>query len=286
MALIQVSMLSDALQRTVPLRVVTPADKLVAGGYANPVGKKYKMLLLLHGYHGSFVDWTNATRIQKWAETYNFIVVMPSGENSSYIPQVGPENDFGHYIGVEIPRIMRTMFPISERWEDMWIAGLSMGGFGAMRNGLKYNETFSRIMALSGGFSRFLTLEANPDDPGFVRFVKQFGGLENARNTDLNPSWRAKQLMDAHKADPSVKIPKIYMSCGTEDDLFGANILMRDSLREMGYEVDWYEGPGTHAWTFWGPEMLKLIQTWLPLDDSQEGIDSGHTRGTAAREEK
>ena len=286
MALIQVSMLSDALQRTVPLRVVTPADKLTPDGYANPVGKKYKLLLLLHVSHGSFVDWTNATRIQKWAETYNFIVVMPSGENSSYIPQVVPENDFGKYIGEEIPHIMRTMFPISDRWEDMWIAGLSMGGFGCMRNGLKYSDTFSRIMSLSGGFSRFS--QENPDlsDPGMRRFDIQFGGLENARNTDLNPAWRAEQLMAAHKADPSVKIPKIYMSCGTEDSLFDDNVKFRDYLRELGYEVDWYEGPGEHAWTFWGPEMLKLIQTWLPLDEAEEAIDSGHTRGTTEREGK
>ena len=107
--------MSNALRRTIPLRVVTPADKAVGSGYANPEGKKYKLMVLLHGLFGSFVDWTNATRIQKWAETNNFMVVMPSGDNSFYVDSMAPNNDYGTLIGEELPSMMRRMFLLAKR---------------------------------------------------------------------------------------------------------------------------------------------------------------------------
>ena len=82
--------------------------------------------------------------------------------------------------------------------------------------------------------------------------------------------------MERHQADPSVPLPKIYMSCGTEDGLLRVDRPFAEFLKGLGYDVTWYEGPGEHAWTFWGPEMEKVIATFLPLDEASEGIDSGH----------
>ncbi|MBQ6395625.1 MAG: hypothetical protein IJH87_04715 [Atopobiaceae bacterium] len=283
MAFVQVNYMSRALNRTVPLRVATPGDKAIPSGYANKAGTKYKLLILLQGFYGSHVDWMNATRVQKWAETNNFMVAMPAGDNSFYVDWPLPDEAYGRMIGEELPEVMRAMFPVSERYEDMWIAGLSMGGFGAMRNGLKYADTFSRVICFS---SKSLGMfDGTLAEPTKSRVEAIMGGdMEAAKNSDKNPHWLAKELMERHKADPSVRIPEIYMSCGTEDPAYPTTAAMRDELRELGYNVMWDEGPGVHAWTFWGPQLQNVIANFLPLDDSVEGIDSGHVQSQAFKE--
>lgn len=282
MALINVSYLSHKLLRTVPMRVVTPADKVVDGAYHNPSGTKFKLLVLLHGYHGSFVDWTNATRIQKWAETHNFVVAMPSGENAFYVDGPIYPNDWSQVIGEELPGVLRRMFPISERREDCYIAGLSMGGYGAIINGLRYHETFSHIVGFSSGVHMFAPGFELPDGE-LHRAFECLGDLDEAANTYKNPLWAARQLMEAHTSDPEHNhLPRIYMSCGTEDELLEPNRWVQEQLREIGYDVTWYEGPGEHAWTFWGPEMLKVIEEFLPIGEGVEGTDSGHVAGMGA----
>ncbi|MBQ6395626.1 MAG: hypothetical protein IJH87_04720, partial [Atopobiaceae bacterium] len=179
MAFIEMSYMSKALDRTIPLRIATPADKVLAGGYAFKPGAKFKLLVLLHGYHGSYVDWTNATRIQKWAETNDFMVVMPSGDNQMYVDSIIPGNAYSKLIGEEIPTFMRTAFPVSDRREDTWLAGLSMGGFGTLVNGFKYNEVFSHLVVLSGGVKFFIDLDsADKADDGYKRYDLLLGGLE------------------------------------------------------------------------------------------------------------
>ncbi|MBQ1641096.1 MAG: acetylesterase, partial [Lachnospiraceae bacterium] len=144
MALIQVNYLSKALFRTVPLNVILPVDRFDADTdrYLNGPERKYKTLYLLHGLLGNYTDWVSQTRIQKWAEEKNLAVVMPSGDNAFYFNSRTPWNDYGTFIGQELVEITRRMFPLSDKREDTYIAGLSMGGFGALRNGIVYSDTF------------------------------------------------------------------------------------------------------------------------------------------------
>ena len=109
---------------------------------------------------------------------------MPSGENSFYVDQLVPNNNFGAYIGRELVEMSRRMFPLSHRREDTFLAGFSMGGFGAIRNGLKYYDTFGYIAVLSGALQVF---EAPPDSPNWSLFGARsvFGGPDRDRSDDL-----------------------------------------------------------------------------------------------------
>ena len=136
MALIQVNYLSKALFRTVPVNVILPSDKIsfeTLDYQGVPTGG-YPTLYLLHGLLGNYTDWVSGTRVQRWAEDAGLAVVMPSGDNAFYIPGLAANSDYGTFVGEELPRVMRDMFPLSHRREDTFIAGLSMGGFGALRN--------------------------------------------------------------------------------------------------------------------------------------------------------
>ena len=111
MALIQINYVSAALQRTVPLQVILPVDKLTPDGKL-PAPKKFKTLYLLHGYLGNYTDWVSGTRIQRWAEERDLAVVMPSGDNAFYVDNPTTGNNYGKFIGEELVEVTRRMFPL------------------------------------------------------------------------------------------------------------------------------------------------------------------------------
>ncbi len=254
MALIQVNYQSKALFRTVPMNVILPADRFDADtdSYLNKPDRKYKTLYLLHGLLGNYTDWVSKTRIQTWAEEKNLAVVMPSGDNSFYFKSRTPWNDYGTFIGEELVDITRRMFPLSDKREDTFIAGLSMGGYGALRNGIVYSDTFSHVVGLSSAIHLFedLSEEAN---------IGLFDNLKEAAESNLNPKVAVKEMLDEGR-----KIPGIYMSCGRNDDLLSVNEDFRDYLKEKGIDVTWDEEDAGHEWYFWDSQIKKVLD-WLPL---------------------
>ena len=143
MALLHVSFFSKTLMRTIPLSVYLPNNAVDFNNQYLSEGP-YKALILLHGVMGSEQDWVNQTRILRYAKEKNLALIMPSGENHFYVDQPWNYTNYGEFIGVELPEISRRMFPISRNREDLGIAGLSMGGYGALRNGIKYQDTFRK----------------------------------------------------------------------------------------------------------------------------------------------
>ena len=265
MALLNVTFTSASLKRSVPMLVILPVD-----GLKPAYGKPFKTLYLLHGLLGSCGDWINQTRIKRLAEAKNLCVVMPSGDNSFYIPQRDPHNDYGAFIGEELVQITRRMFPLSHRREDTFIAGLSMGGFGALRNGLKYADTFGSIAGLSSALHFFET----PDSGAIKTLFDEescFGNMKRAAKSDKNPRVLAEKLAKQKGA----VLPRVYMACGTEDSLLASNQLFRDCLTQNGYDLTYAEFPGEHNWDFWDMTIQRVLE-WLPLEDGAEGINSGH----------
>lgn len=272
MALIQVNYLSKVLFRTVPVNVILPVDKIGFDtlDYLGVPEGGYPTLYLLHGLLGNYTDWVSGTRIQRWAEDAGLAVVMPSGDNAFYVPGLAANSDYGAFVGEELPRVMRSMFPLSTRREDTFIAGLSMGGFGALRNGMKYAETFSHIAAYSSGIHFF-------ESGGFFSIAGEhtvFGDLEEAAKTDKSHYVVLEELRARIDAG-EVEAPRFYMSCGTEDSLFGVNVKFRDILIEDGFDVTWDEEPSGHEWEFWDSQVKKTLE-WLPLGTSEGGMGSGN----------
>lgn len=265
MALIQVNYVSNALQRTVPLQVILPVDKLTPDGRL-PAPKKYKTLYLLHGWLGNCTDWVSGTRIQRWAEERDLAVVMPSGDNAFYVDSPNPVNRYGQFIGQELVEVTRRMFPLSDKREDTFIGGLSMGGFGALRNGLKYHQTFGAVISLSGAVD---ILSAPKQGPVAALGEFIFGPAELALASDNNPRVLIEQLKDAPLR------PAIYLCCGTEDRLLPQSRTIRTLLEDAGFAVTYVEGPGNHNWDFWDTYIKKALD-WLPLDSLSRGKNSGN----------
>ena len=274
MALIQVNFMSKTLMRTVPMNVILPIDKMTFPGAPVREDKPYKTLYLLHGVFGNYTDWISGTNVQRWAEENDLVVVMPSGDNMFYVDNPGVNNYYGEFIGKELVEMTRKMFPLSHKREDTYIAGLSMGGYGALRNGLKYHDTFGCIAGLSSALIIDGIENRTNDVPFFIESRSYaegcFGDLTKVADSDMNPKWLAKKLVE-DKAD----IPKIYMACGESDSLLKANDDFKNYLDELGIEVTFEVGPGAHEWDFWNTYIKKVIE-WLPLEKNGAGINSGN----------
>ncbi len=256
MALLQMNYLSKALYRTVTVNVYLPSDKFSHenNAYVNKKGERYKTLYLLHGLLGNYTDWVCGTRLMRFAEEKNLAVVMPSGDNAFYVDSLVPNNDYGTFIGEELVEMTRKMFPLSEKREDTFIAGLSMGGFGAIRNGIKYADTFGYVAGLS---SAVHIMEEDVDSvTGEHRIFGKY--FEEASKGDKNPKVALKELKER-----GGKLPEFYLACGTSDSLMEANVEFRDLLISEGAKVTWDEQPGGHEWDFWDMEIKKVIE-WLP----------------------
>ena len=271
MALLQVSYLSKALFRTVPLYVILPSDKIDyrTFDYANGKTKKYKTLYLLHGLLGDCSDWVNGTRIRRWAEEKNLAVVMPSGDNAFYIDYPKTKNNYSDFIGRELVEVTRNMFPLSDKREDTYIAGLSMGGYGALRNGIVYSDTFSHVAGFSSAAHIFDGKEhvARLMDESAI-----FGDIKKAAKTDHNMTVAFDNLITENRP-----VPKFYISCGTEDGLYEANVEFKDFLIRKGADVTWDEEKRGHDWDFWDSQIKKVLD-WLPLEGENLGLGSGNVR--------
>lgn len=275
MALVQVNFMSQSLMRTVPVNVILPLDKPVLPGMKAPEFKPFKTLYLLHGVLGSYIDWVSGSCIQRWAEERDLAVVMPSGDNMFYVDQPAGNNYYGEYVGKELVEFTRKMFPLSCRREDTFIAGLSMGGYGALRNGLKYSDTFGCIAGLS---SALITegIEKRTEDADGSFLEKRsygefiFGDLSKVKNSDKDLRWLAGKIAEEKKA-----FPRIYMAVGDKDMLTEKNREFAEYFRDLGADVTFEVGSGGHEWDFWN-RYIKHVIDWLPLENVNAGISSGH----------
>lgn len=272
MAFIQANMMSESLYRTVNVNVILPADKIAMPDQKDQKiekVKEFKTLYLLHGIFGSQVDWINGTNLQRWAEEKNLAVVMPAGENRFYVDQPVTHDYYGRFIGEELVNVTRAMFPLSSRKEDTFICGLSMGGYGALRNGLKYSDTFGYVAALSAASMVDITdgtLSFMQD--GYLEAI--FGDLEKARKSDVSIDWLIKENAKEKKNDQ-----KLYIACGESDPILNHSKHIARRLKENNYDVTFETGPGAHEWDFWN-RYIKHVIDWLPLEESKSGMNSGH----------
>ncbi len=254
MAIIDVNYYSNALMRNVTYKAIVPTEEL-------EVGKPLKTLYLLHGIMGDYTNWIVKTRVAQLATKYKIAVIMPSGENSFYVDQEAACNNYGEYVGRELVEETRKLFPLSTNREHTYIAGLSMGGYGALRNGLKYNHTFGAIAGLSSALIMEQIL-ASTEEAKWVfgkrsYYEATFGDLSKLKGSDKD-----LEALIINIKKENCSMPRIYLACGTEDHLINNNRQYRDFLISQDVKHIYFETSGIHDWKFWD-EYIEKVMRWL-----------------------
>ena len=249
MAHLVVDYYADALGVQTRMHVLLP-QRLAAG--------KAKTLYLLHGMTDDEGTWMRRTSIDRYAEEHGLAVVMPDGGLGWYTDMYRGLAWF-RFISEELPALCRRFFPIlSDKREDTWIGGNSMGGYGALKCALRAPQTFSRVISLSGALDAADTA-VNNTVPATRRYWEDvFGPAEDVSGSENDLFAAATAL-----TDPALR-PRIYMWCGTEDFLYGQNTRMRDHLRALGYDLTYEESPGDHQWQYWDKKIAGALDWLLP----------------------
>lgn len=260
MAVFDITLFSNTLHRQVPLTAILPVEELDIPGFPKiDKSKPFRALYLLHGFSGAHTDWIRGSRIEQLAMMHNIAVFCPSGENSFYLDDKPRDALYEQYICKELIDFTRRVFPISHERKDTSIGGLSMGGYGAIRNGLKHGDVFGNIIALSSALitdnvASGLEQENNPMISSSY-FVHTFGKASEIIGSDIDPKALAQKLTGAVR-------PNLYMACGSEDFLVEPNRELHKNLTDIGYEHIYLESPGIHDWAFWDNYIEKAL-VWL-----------------------
>jgi S-formylglutathione hydrolase FrmB len=256
MALLRCDFFSDVLGLSTSMTVILPQSTSNQIGMRGAHGDSAPpVLYLLHGLSDDDTIWTRRTSIERYVSSLGIAVVMPQVHTSFYTDEVYGL-PFWTFLTQELPHLVATFFQVSDRREDTFVAGLSMGGYGAMKWALREPWRFAAAASLSGAVA--LSHPSEQADPDFARLMHKVFGDEP---TDGTPD-DVLHLMST--ADASV-LPALYVACGTEDFLYRSNIALLDAARHSGVELTTDLGAGDHEWEYWDAQIQNVLN-WLPLE--------------------
>ena len=219
-----------------------------------------KNVYLLHGYSGCDTDWFVNAPLGEIANRFNVNFFLPNGDNNFYLDQPQTGCKYESYVGKEFVDYTRKTFGLSDKKEDTFIGGLSMGGFGALHTAFKFPETFGKVMALSSALIQNGLAFFSPDMPNglanYDYYTWVFGDLKTAAQTDANPEVLVRKLKESGAA-----IPDIFMACGTEDFLIQPNRDFKAFLDGLGVPATFVTAPGVHDFQFWRTHLVTGL-TW------------------------
>lgn len=249
MALIDLKFYSQMLGMQAEAYVVIPqkSTKGEIGIDGKKDSNRYKCLYLLHGLSDDHSIWLRRTSIERYAADYGICVIMPCGAKSFYTDMKYGMKYFS-YITEELPAVVREFLNVSDKREDTFIAGLSMGGYGALKAALRKPETFCAAAGLSsvadiknGMFNDVL--------------VPVFG-----ENIEIPDEEDLFYLADKTNANPLK--PRIYMGVGTEDFMYKDNVALKEKFESLDFDFTYRESVGSHSWVFWD-EYIQYVLKWM-----------------------
>ena len=224
-------------------RVLLPMDYENGGGF--PV------LYLLHGLGGDYKDWDTMTALQKHAKNLPIIIAMPDADDSWYTNSATvPADKFEDYVAKDFVSEVDTRFKTIRDRHGRAIAGVSMGGYGALKFSLKW-QLFSFAGSLSGALNAAQNLdELRPDFRKQLRVVYGNAGSQTRSENDVFI------LLNAPHPDPN---PYLYLACGTEDFFLDTNRAFAQQLSSKKLAHEYHENPGGHTWEYWDRELQPLL---------------------------
>jgi putative tributyrin esterase len=241
---------SKMMVRDMSYRVVLPSS------YDNTNEKlSYPVIYLLHGLTGNFANWTDRTKVADYALKHNFIVVTPDGGNGWYTDSVTTATDkYESYIVKELVPEIEKKYRVKADRSNRMIAGLSMGGYGSLKFGLKYPEMFSLVGSFSGAIGAAEFTERTAGNIG--KSLDAIYGVEGSAGRSANDVFKLTRDLtpEAIKA-----LPFIYVSCGNEDFLIANNRDYMKVLVEKRIPHEYRQHPGVHDWVFWDDQIREFL---------------------------
>ena len=244
MAVFEGTLYAESLQLSTGVCVILPESGARTDDDGNPA-----VLYLLHGLSDNHAGWLHNTNIVRYAEEAGLAVVMPEVQRSFYCDMAYGLPYFT-YLTEELPALCRRLFRLTDRRELTYIAGLSMGGYGALKAALRYPERYGAAASFSGAVDVRTRLTREPEHVAIV------GDGLKAEDDLLQLTARAVRQ---HAA-----LPSLYLTCGLSDFLYEDNARFRKQLDFLRIPYVYEEWAGAHEWAFWDRSVRQFIQFLAP----------------------
>lgn len=247
---------SDVLQKHTGMTVIIPEQTSNQyGGINKDQQQTLPVLYLLHGFSDDHTIWSRRTSIERYADAHGIAVVMPDGDHSFYTDMHQGKNYFT-FLTEELPKKVAYFFPVSTAPEDTYVAGLSMGGYGALKWALSKPEAIHKVASLSGAVDMAkLRMEREATD--MAPLMDQIFANKDISGTSNDLFYLLKQGVN-QKAD----MPAIYLACGTEDFLYEDNKRFSEMLETYQLASNITFDSGTHEWGYWD-RHIKAVLDWM-----------------------
>lgn len=242
MAFFEGSVYSEKLKIETSLSVSLPHDT------SNAPENGFPALYFLHGLFDNHSDFARKTNIDRYASERGIAVIMPEVQKS-YYADMAYGLDYFSYVSDELPKLCRKMFGLSKSREDTFVAGISMGGYGALKCALKRPDVFSACAGVSGA----LDMEVRAAD---------FKNRPEMRCAFGNPAIFSKDddLFElAKKASQSSLKQRFFICCGTEDPKLSESRRFSGALKKLSMESTYKESNGGHDWAYWESVMPQVL---------------------------
>jgi putative tributyrin esterase len=255
MALLRVDFSSETLALGTSMTVVLPERASTQIGITgHDTAAPPPVLYLLHGLTDDNTAWTRYTSIERYAAARGLAVVMPQVHRSFYTDLPHQGGRYWTFLSEELPRVVGAFFNVSDRREDTFVAGLSMGGYGALKWSLAHPERFAAAASLSGAVDLQRLIDSGEREPLFETV------LGDRTLTDVGGDlFAAIDEVEVRSA------PRLYVACGTDDvRLVDGNRRLASYAADHGLDVTTSFTPGDHEWGYWDARIQDVL-AWLPL---------------------
>jgi S-formylglutathione hydrolase FrmB len=243
---------------------VLPYDALLPVGYADS-NKRYPVLYLLHGLFGRYDDWVTRTNLAQYAMNYDLIIITPEGHDSWYTDSAGAATDkYESYFIRELISDVDGRFRTIKDRRARGVAGLSMGGYGALKYGLKHPEQFAFAASLSGALDPATRTD---DKPGFGWdiFRPSINAVFGPRSSQTRISNDLHQIARGLSASQIPSLPYLYFDCGLEDGFLATNRELADILLSKKIPHQFRQLPGAHTWAYWDEQVREILRLYAQL---------------------
>lgn len=269
---VTINFTSKLVNAALPYNVVLPAS------YDEKADAKdlYPVLYLLHGLTGHYSDWTSKTRLSDYANQYRLIIVTPEGNNGWYTDSMTvPSDKYETYIIEELIPDVERRFRADPNRRGRSIAGLSMGGYGALKFGIKHRDIFVFAASLSGALDIATVTEEKLRNALWI-----WKTLEPVYGPPGSPTRNSNDILKLYRElppDQITKLPFLYIDCGTEDPLFGANRSFVEILISRKIPHEYRQLPGGHNWMYWDQQVRDVLRIAVDKMKTEPTTPSGRT---------
>ena len=243
---------------------VLPYNALLPVGYAES-NKRYPVLYLLHGLFGRYDDWVTRTNLAQYAMNYDVIIITPEGHDSWYTDSAGTATDKyeSYFIRELIPDVDARFRTIKDS-RTRGVAGLSMGGYGALKYALKHPEQFAFAASLSGALDPAMRTD---DNPGFAWDILRpsINSVFGSRSSQTRMSNDLHQIARGLSASQIASLPYLYFDCGLEDGFLATNRELADILLSKKIPHQFRQLPGGHTWAYWDQQVREILRLYAQL---------------------